>query len=619
MKASEAHRAEATEISTLSLVSQRRDATHRPLLRLAAATTRCPIALLYRLPRSVEADAMAFLVDAYGPSEAVSGLPSEVPAQWLERTELAVLPRIDADGRESLLLPHDYARSLISLPLLRNGRHLATLLLVDAEVREDLPGLDREALQTLGDLLVSSLSPGVKRISLPPRRAPRVAEGGHAVDPVTGLPERREVLRRLARAVRDARDGGRGFALAIVALDRFRRVNDWLGRAVADELMHQVAERLLDVADEDDFVGRSSGDELLVMLGGLDRPGSAPARAHRVLQSIEEPFHVHGYDVSITASLGVACFPDDAQDGDTLLRYAGIALHRAKDRGRGRLQVFTNRMKEAVETRGDIERSLRLGLGRGELELHYQPKVDLANRAITGVEALLRWRRQDRLVMPGEFIGVAEESGLIVPIGAFVLLESCRQMRRWLDAGLPLATMAVNVSPHQFSRPDFVGTIGRALAASGLPAANLELEVTEGSLMSDVEQAAERLGALRRLGVRVAVDDFGTGYSSLAYLQRLPVDLLKIDRSFVKDLDGSSQLAEPARALAGAIAGLGRALGLRVLAEGVETTAPLRAVADLGCEEVQGYFFGRPVPPAEIPAIASIIPVVGVEPRRDGE
>jgi EAL domain-containing protein (putative c-di-GMP-specific phosphodiesterase class I) len=337
----------------------------------------------------------------------------------------------------------------------------------------------------------------------------------------------------------------------------------------------------------------------LVALTNLPPGRAALAAADRMAQTIREPFHVHGYELSLSATIGLSRYPNDASDPATLLRYAGIAMRRARGRRQGKLESFTPELREAVERRGDMERRLRLALGAGELTLHYQPKVRLADRRTTGVEALLRWRRRDGMVSPAQFLAVAEESELIVPIGTWVLLESCRQMRRWLDRGVPLGSVSVNVSALQFSRPDFVGTIERTLRSARLSADHLELEVTETSLMDDVDGAAERLSALRDLGVRISVDDFGTGYSSLAYLQRLPVDVLKIDRSFVKDLDAPKG-ARNAYALAEAITGLGHSLGMRVLAEGVETEAQLEAISALGCDEVQGFLLARPMPPEEI-------------------
>jgi len=425
-------------------------------------------------------------------------------------------------------------------------------------------------------------------------------DGSH--DAITGLPDRQMLEEPMELALDDAERENTGVAVAIIALDRFHRIDDWLGREVGDELLRQVAERLLETSTDRDLIGRGSGDHFLAVLTGRPRGRSALALADRMLQAIREPFHVHGYELSLSACVGVSRYPEDASDVARLLRYAGIALNRAKaTRRRGKIECFTDELREAVEQRGDLERHLRRALGAGELLLHYQPKVDLPTKKSSELEALIRWNRQDGLVSPGQFLPVAEESELIVPIGTWVLLEACRQLERWRHEGLLIDAVSVNVSALQFARPDFVGTVQRVLESTRLPAGQLELEVTETSLMDDVEAAVEKLARLRELGVRVSVDDFGTGYSSLSYLQRLPVDVLKIDRAFVKDLDAQGMARTHARALAEAITGLGHSLGLKVLAEGVETEEQLDAVVGLGCDAVQGYYFSRPLAAELVP------------------
>ncbi|HEY8426899.1 MAG TPA: bifunctional diguanylate cyclase/phosphodiesterase [Sandaracinaceae bacterium] len=582
-------------------------------LRVAAAVARCPLAALYR----IDGD-RAHLVAAHLPSRLFGTLGEELPAWRFSREQTTFVPVIGRGpaAPESVALPASFgAGALISAPV-RARDVRAVLLLADSAPRMDLATIDPVALATVCELLADALvardeleNTGVRRSDpvLPALRPSDPFElaawpadpPGH--DPVTGLPERRVLLRSMEDALAAAAVTGRGVAVALLALDRFQRIDDWLGRNVGDEVLRQVAERVLDTTTEDDLVGRGSGDEFIVVITGVGRGGrSAGAVADRLLQAIREPFHVQGYDLSLSATIGLSRFPEDATDPATLLRYAGIALHRAKGRRRGRLERFTPELKEAVEQRGEIERRLRRALGAGELMLHYQPKVALRDRRTTGVEALIRWQRGDALVAPGQFLPVAEESELIVPIGTWALHEACRQMRRWRDRGVPLESVAVNVSALQFARPDFVGTVARTLESARLEPRHLELEVTETSLMDDVDAAAERLAALRRLGVRVSVDDFGTGYSSLAYLQRLPVDVLKIDRSFVKDLDAPGPAREHARALAQAITGLGHHLGLRVLAEGVETREQLDALEALGCDEVQGFLFSRPLPPEQV-------------------
>ncbi len=583
-------------------------------LRLAAAVARCPLALLYEI-----AGERARLVGAFGAPAQLARVSDEVAAWRLARAEMAVVQVIGRGpaAPESAVLPTSFGvAALISAPITRNGKRVGTLLLADNRARADWADLDCVALSTVRDLLGELLidetdeDTGIRRAdslpieeqSLPPDlgdlAAWPIAPGGH--DPVTGLPDRLLLTHSAGLALEEARMQGASIAVAILALDRFQRIDDWLGRDVGDELLRQVSERLLETTNETDLVGRGNGDEFVVVLTRLGAGRSASARADRMLQAIREPFHVHGYELSLSATIGLSRFPDDASDPATLLRYAGIALHRAKGRQRGRLEHFTPELKEAVEQRGEVERRLRHAIGAGELVLHYQPRVDLHTKQTTGVEALLRWMRGGTVIAPGAFLPVAEESELIVPIGTWAMLDACRQMRRWLDSGVPLQSVSVNVSALQFARRDFVGTIERTLKTTRLSPEHLELEITETSLMDDVGAAVERLTALRKLGVRVSVDDFGTGYSSLAYLQRLPLDVLKIDRSFVKELDASGSVSAHAHALTHAIAALGKSLGLRVLAEGVETAAQLEAVRALGCDEVQGFFFARPMPPREI-------------------
>ena len=566
-------------------------------LRMTAALARCPLAAVYRVQGG-----RARLVQAHGAPKLCAELAPEAPAWRMVRAELAIVPVVGRGpaAPESAIFPVAFGvAALISAPI-RHKDEVALVLLADSRPRPDLDELDRGALATALELVGEALFARALAAAASPARNtdPIELSGLPGHDPVTGLPDRRLLTRAIDHAIAE----GRGLAVAIVALDRFQRVDDWLGHAVGDEVLRQVGARLLDTTGEHDLVGRGSGDELIVVLARIRSPSAAHARADRLMQAIREPFHVQGYELTLTATIGLSRFPDHASDAALLLRYAGIAMHRAKARRRGRLESFTPELKEAVEQRGDIERRLRRAIGAGELVLHYQPKIDLAAGRATGVEALIRWQRGDTMISPAQFLPVAEESELIVPIGTWVMLDACRQMRRWRDRGVPLDSVSVNVSALQFGRADFVGTVARSLESAGLAPKHLELEVTETSLMDDVHGAAERLAALRALGVRVSVDDFGTGYSSLAYLQRLPVDVLKIDRSFVKDLDATGQARDHAHALAQAITGLGHHLGLRVLAEGVETQAQLDAVSALGCDEVQGYFFSKPLPAAQIPA-----------------
>ncbi|MGE0790788.1 MAG: putative bifunctional diguanylate cyclase/phosphodiesterase [Sandaracinaceae bacterium] len=587
------------------------EASLRAQLRLACALCRFPIGAVYRFEGG-----RARLLHTHAETDVL--LPEDVPAWRAQRDGIGL---VEIVGRgpaapESAIFPAELCVSaLISAPLRRGEEQVGVLLMADAVPREDVAFIDLHSLQYLCDEVARGFEPNLGSpaglVSGPPgdsavwqtaeEAAWPLRDGSH--DPVTGLPDRRMLLTPISLALADAQRRQNGVALVILALDRFSRINDWLGRDVGDDLLRQCAERLVDSTEDEDLIGRGSGDEFYAVLAGRPRGNASLATAHRLAQAIRAPFHVRGYELAVSASLGIARFPDDAGDATTLMRYAEIALHRAKSsRTRGRIETFSEELRRAVERRGDTERQLRRALGAGELLLHYQPKVDLKTRRVRALEALIRWRRNGEMISPGHFLPVAEESGLIVPIGAWVLLEAARQMKRWVERGLPIESVSVNVSALQFARPDFMSSTEAVLNTAGLHPAHLELEVTETSLMDDIDLAIHTLSRLRTLGMRISVDDFGTGYSSLSYLQRLPVDVLKIDRAFVKDLDGEEPQRGQARALAEAIHALGHSLGLRVLAEGVETTEQLTALEGMGCDEVQGYYFARPLPADEVEA-----------------
>lgn len=565
-------------------------------LRLACALCQFPIGAVYAFE-----GARANLVAVFGTAP---GLPPDVPAWRALRDRVALVPVVGRGpaAPETAIFPADLrVNALVSAPLQAPDGQIGALLLADPSRRDDLDFIDIPSLELcctmLGESLRPTRDPSEHKLSLPPRA------GGE--DPVTGLRDQRALERPFSQVLQFAQARGDAVAFAIVALDRFTRINDWLGRDVGDKLLRQVAERLVENTEDHDLVARASGDEFYVVL--TSRPADRMlATAHRLAHAIRSPFHVQGYELAISASLGVSRFPEDAGDIETLLRYAEIALHRAKSaRTRGKVETFSEELRAAVERRGDTERQLRRAMGAGELLLHYQPKVDLGSRRTRAVEALIRWRRQGKLVSPARFVPIAEESGLIVPMGTWVMLEAARQMKRWVDDSLPIESVSVNVSAQQFARPDFVESVERVLGSADLHPGHLELEVTETSLMDDVDDAVQTLSRLRALGVRISVDDFGTGYSSLSYLQKLPVDVLKIDRAFVKDLDAEGMERAQALALAEAIHGLGHSLGLKVLAEGVETEEQLRVLEELGCDEVQGYYFSKPLPAHDVPAFIS--------------
>jgi diguanylate cyclase (GGDEF)-like protein/PAS domain S-box-containing protein len=411
-------------------------------------------------------------------------------------------------------------------------------------------------------------------------------------DPLTGLPNRVSFTDRFDQALTQTWRSGRMVAVGFLDLDRFKLANDTLGHAAGDELLRQVATRLAGCLRRDDTVARLGGDEFALILPSIQTTDDATRLAGKLLEAFTEAFNLEGHEVFVTASLGVSLYPTDGETIDGLLRHANAALHRAKQAGRNQYQFFTPAMQTAATDRLRLESQLRRALEQHELMLHYQPLLDLSTGAVIAVEALLRWNHPTLgLIPPDQFIPVAEETGLIVGIGQWVLHEACRQAVAWQALGHAPARVAVNVSPVQFGRSDFDAHVAAALKHSGLDPRWLELELTESLVMRDVEDSIAQMGRLRALGVSIAVDDFGTGYSSLSYLQRLPIDALKIDRTFVREIHTTS-----GQAVAQAIIALAHSLKKRVVAEGVETNVQLEVLRELGCDHAQGYLFSRPVP-----------------------
>ena len=405
-------------------------------------------------------------------------------------------------------------------------------------------------------------------------------------DPMTGLPNRLHLQHVLHREIGQITGGSSGFALHFIDLDRFKTINDGFGHDHGDALLRETAARLRHLAGPGDTIARLGGDEFAIVQVGIVAADDVQRMARQVIRVISEPFDIERHRVSIGASVGMTMAPRDGATPEQLLKNADLAMYRAKQEGRGRARFFDPEMQTAARDTVLLEIALREGLERGELQLWYQPQMDVATGSMVGVEALLRW-----LVPPADFIGIAEDTGLIVEINRWVLGEACRQAACWADMGTPVR-IAVNMPAEAFKAEDVEALVLRTLQRTGLRPCLLELELTEGTLMTSQHQVAASLHALRRIGVRVAIDDFGTGYSSLAYLQKLPIDRLKIDRSFVQgfeaDLDGS--------AIVRAVIGIGRSLGMEVVAEGVETASQLERVREAGCQFVQGYLLGRPMP-----------------------
>jgi len=422
-------------------------------------------------------------------------------------------------------------------------------------------------------------------------------------DPLTTLPNRDLLAEHLEQAIANAARRGDMAAVLCLDLDRFKEINDTLGHPTGDLLLQRCAERLAACVRETDTVARIGGDEFAIVQVGFEQPAGAQQLCRRVLETLARPFDLNGQEVLVSASIGIALVPMDGSLPSKLLQNADIALDRAKAEGRNTFRFFEPEMDARLQRRKAIERDLRLALARDELELFYQPRVALDRDALKGAEALVRWRHPERgLVPPNEFISVAEETGLIVPLGEWVLRTACRQAAAWPDLDL-----SVNISPVQFKQPDLVGVVQSALAESGLAPWRLELEVTESVLIQHTEAASETLHALKALGVRIAMDDFGTGYSSLSYLQRFPFDKIKIDRSFVQTLEQRPD----ADSIIRAVVSLGRSLHMQTCAEGVETEDQLRILRAEGCDEVQGYYFSKPVPVGDFEALSAAW-------RRDG-
>lgn len=417
-------------------------------------------------------------------------------------------------------------------------------------------------------------------------------------DPLTGLPNRLLLGERVAHAVRLAQRSGRGFAVLFLDLDRFKGINDSLGHAFGDRVLVEVAQRLQRCLRQTDTLARLGGDEFVIHLHDADR-SAAERTAQRIIDAVARPVTIDEMQFTLSCSIGIAMYPHDGTTLDELIQCADTAMYQVKERGKGHWRFYQAEMNAHLLARIQTDHAMRLGLQHGEFELHYQPRVDLRSGRVTACEALLRWHRPGHgLVLPGAFIGVAEETGLIAQLGQWVLEQAVAQARRWADAGRP-AQVAVNVSALQFEQTQFVQDVADTLQRHGLPAGLLELELTESILVRDAEEALAKLQALAQLGITLSLDDFGTGYSSLTYLKRFALHRLKIDRSFVLALheDGQADAA-----IVAAIVQMGHALGMEVVAEGVEHAPQLQRLQALGCDHFQGFWYARPLPVAEVEA-----------------
>lgn len=419
-------------------------------------------------------------------------------------------------------------------------------------------------------------------------------------DEMTSLLNRVQFMEALRRAIASAERHASRCAVLFIDLDRFKIINDTLGHEAGDQLLIEMSRRLKRCLRDSDVVARFGGDEFVVLLEQLSDPAEAAAVARKILTTVLEPTLIMGHECRVTASIGVAAYPADGRDPASLMRNADIAMYLAKEEGKNNYQVYAHDMGRISVDRLRLEAHLPRALEEGEFSLHYQAQVDLASGAIKGAEALLRWWNRDvGTVPPAQFIPLAEDTGLIVPIGNWVLRSACRQNVAWQRAGKPPIVMAVNLSARQFKDAALLHDIADALEQTGMAPDLLELEITESMIMSNVEQAVDRAAEIKQLGVRIAIDDFGTGYSSLSQLKRFPIDTLKVDRSFVRDIPANTA----DRAITEAVISMGKALGVAVVAEGVETAEQYEFLRAIGCDRMQGYYFSKPCHPDAFAAL----------------
>jgi diguanylate cyclase (GGDEF)-like protein len=493
----------------------------------------------------------------------------------------------DSFGLETFTKVYAHSPTVPIIVLTGNDDHMLALSAVKSGAQDYLVKgrLDRE-------LLLRSMQYSIER-----KRYQQQLEHQANYDALTGLPNRNLLHDRLRQAVYSQRNP-RAIAVVFMDLDHFKFVNDSLGHSVGDKLLKGMGERLRSVLREGDTVGRVGGDEFVLILNDQANEEVIFRAMQRISAKVAEPIDVEGKELYVTCSAGISLYPQDGPDVDTLLKHADAAMYRAKEHGRNNFLFYTSEMNDRVNERLSLEHALRRALERHEFLLHYQQKNDLRTGAIIGAEALVRWNHPEwGLVRPARFIPLAEETGLIVPLGEWVLGEACRQARAWMDSGLKPGVVSVNLSARQFRQEGLVRVVSRILEETRLDPSLLEFELTESMVMHNVEAAITTLQGLKSLGVALSVDDFGTGYSSLSYLRQLPVDTLKIDRSFVRDIGAGENPDDGV--IAQAIISLGHSLRLKVIAEGVETDAQLRFLKRHGCDELQGFLYGEAVAPAD--------------------
>jgi diguanylate cyclase (GGDEF)-like protein/PAS domain S-box-containing protein len=502
-----------------------------------------------------------------------------------------------------------YARPIERAELAAMLRDATSLNSVEVELHRK----GGEALWVLQNLTLAGDAVHMTVVDISDRKRAEEQIEFHAYhDVLTNLPNRKLFNDRLMQNVTRARRSGRSVAVMFVDLDHFKTINDTLGHEAGDELLLEMSRRLRDNVRDDDTVARLGGDEFTIILAELRHPEDAVHVAEKIIRNVQEPMNIGGTNIEVSASIGIALFPDDGADPETLLRNADSAMYRAKESGRNTYQLCTEDMKRRAHERLSLESRLRRAISGGQLTLHYQPQINLSNGKVIGVEALVRWSDPERgLIHPAAFIPLAEETRLIMPLGDWVLRAACAQMREWRDRGLDIPHVSVNVSARQFQHAEFVERVRTVLQETGLEANALDLEITETTAMQNAETSVEVIHALRALGVGVSIDDFGTGYSSLNYLKRFPITCVKIDRVFVRDLATS----EGDAAIVAAVIGIARALRIRVIAEGVENAEQLAFLRRRKCDAAQGYLFSRPVAAESVPAIISPAEPLQLVPR----
>jgi diguanylate cyclase (GGDEF)-like protein/PAS domain S-box-containing protein len=493
---------------------------------------------------------------------------------------------------------HDAAKehgiaSAAALPMVRDGRTYGVLLFHSAERN----AFDSEIVALL-HRMTDNVAFALDTFEHEAER--RVAEDRIQYlathDALTGLPNRVMFAQILNHAVETASRYQRKFAVLFIDLDRFKVVNDSFGHAAGDMLLKEMAQRLKSQLRGSDVVARLGGDEFVVLLEEVETGNQATTIARKLLTSVLKPMTILGHECRVTTSIGIAMYPTDGQDEPTLMKNADVAMYFAKKEGKNNFQFYSDELKAQSLERLVLETNLRSALDKNELRLEYQAQINLKSQSICGVEALLRWDNPDLgSVPPGQFIPVAEETGLIVPIGRWVLMTACQQAVDWQRQGLPPVCMAVNLSARQFASNEILEHISEVLEETGLQPELLELEITEGMVMQDPERAVQRLSAIKQMGLRLAIDDFGTGYSSLGQIKNFPVDTLKVDRSFIRDLPAHTE----DRAITEAIIAMAHTLSLTVIAEGVETSEQADYLREHACDEMQGFYFSRPIRPED--------------------